>query len=307
MGHPIRTVCGVNPQSRIPEKASLPTAKDVVGAYPLRNSNRRLAGVSFDVKSAHKQMAVHPRYRGLLCFRFKGRIYFYKVCPFGAVVSAHFWSRLGGAFQRIFHRVCYLPHASFLYVGDLLMFQESSIIGLSAAVIAILCMLIRLPISWKKCEMGATIIWIGWEFHIQAGFILLPKQKKDKLPELIHKLLSSSHCSKKSLEKFLGLAFWVTQLWPAMRTWLHYLYRDLHAIPASQFSVDPGTWEEVCNCLSDNLTFLRKPPFSAIPINGHLIQVRHQAVSTKSDLFSCALSGKRIWLRIRDPNSSKEN
>ena len=177
MGHPIRTVCGVNPQSRIPEKASLPTAKDVVGAYPLRNSNRTLAGVSFDVKSAHKQMAVHPRYRGLLCFRFKGRIYFYKVCPFGAVVSAHFWSRLGGAFQRIFHRVCYLPHASFLYVGDLLMFQESSIIGLSAAVIAILCMLIRLPISWKKCEMGATIIWIGWEFHIQAGFILLPKEK----------------------------------------------------------------------------------------------------------------------------------
>ena len=69
------TVCGVNPQSKIPEKASLPTAKDVLRAYPLRNSNRQLSGVSFDVKSAHKQMAVHPKYRGLLCFRFQGRIY----------------------------------------------------------------------------------------------------------------------------------------------------------------------------------------------------------------------------------------
>ena len=106
------TMCGVNPQSRIPEKTSLPTARDVVRSYPLRQSNKQISGVSFDVKSAHKQMAVHPRYRGFLCFQFQGQIYFYKVCPFGAVVSAHFWSRLGGAFQRLFHRFCYLPHAS---------------------------------------------------------------------------------------------------------------------------------------------------------------------------------------------------
>ena len=170
------TVCGVNPQSKIPEKSFLPTAKDVIRAYPLRNSNGQLSGVSFDVKSAHKQMAVHPKYRGLLCFQFRGRIYYYKVCPFGAVVSAHFWSRLGGAFQRLFHRICYLPHASFLYVDDLLMFQETQIIGLSAAVIAILCMLTRLPVSWKKCEIGYTIVWIGWEFHIRAGFIVQTQQ-----------------------------------------------------------------------------------------------------------------------------------
>ena len=61
----------------------------------------------------------------------------------------------------------------------------------------------------------------------------------------------------------------------------------------------------MCRCLSDDLRFHRKPPFSAIPLNGHLIQVRHQPVTTKSDLFACSLSDKRIWLRIRDPNSSK--
>ena len=224
---------------------------------------------------------------------------------FGAVVSAHFWSRLGGVFQRLFHRMIYLPHASFLYVDDMLMFQESSIIGLSAAVIAVLCMLTRLPISWKKCETGPVIMWIGWEFHIRSGFIVLPVSKRDKLITLLEKLQSSSHCSKKTLEKFLGLALWATQLWPAMRTWLHYLYRDLHAIPASQFSVDPGSWEEVCSCVSDDLIFVRKPPFTAIPIQGHLIQVRHQPVTNKSDLFACSLSDKRVWLRIRDPNSSK--
>ena len=128
-----------------------------------------------------------------------------------------------------------------------------------------MCMLLRLPISWKKCELGPTIMWIGWEFHLSAGFIVLPTPKKNKLLDLIEKLLTSSHCSKKSLEKFVGLALCVIQLWPSMRTWLHYLYRDLHSIPASQFSVDPGSWETVCNCISDSIVFIKKHPFFRDP------------------------------------------
>ena len=299
------TVCGVNPQSKIPEKSSLPTAKDVIRSYPLRNSNRQLSGVSFDVKSAHKQMAVHPKHRGLLCFQFQGRICYYKVCPFGAVVRAHFWSRLGGAFQRLFHRICYLPHASFLYVDDLLMFQETQIIGLSAAVIAILCMLTRLPISWKSARSDPPSYGSVGNFTSRLGLLFCRRLNEQSFYRSHPEVAWFISLLKEVSRKILGLALWATQLWPAMRTWLHYLYRDLHSIPASQFSVDPGSWENVCQCLSDDLIFLKKPPHSAIPVHGHLIQVRHQAVSTKSDLFKCALSDKRIWLRVRDPQPSK--
>ena len=134
-----------------------------------------------------------------------------------------FWARLGGVYQRLIHRLYYLPHAAFLYVDDMLLFQETQIIGLSAAVIAVLFLLTGLPISWKKCEMGATIVWIGWSFNLRAGFVTSPEPKRRKLLDLLDKLLASSHCSKKSLEKFLGLALWITQLWPEMRIWLHYL------------------------------------------------------------------------------------
>ena len=82
--------------------------------------------------------------------------------------------------------------------------------------------------------------------------------------------------------------------------------RDLHAIPASQFSIDPGIWGEVLSCLSDDLIFTFKPRFSAIPLQGHLVQVRHQSVKSRSDLQNCALSGKRIWVRGRDSNTSKK-
>ena len=219
--------------------------------------------------------------------------------------SAHFWARLGGFYLRLFHLFCWLAHAGFLYVDDMLMMQDLQVLPVSSAAIAILCLLTRLPISWKKCELGPTITWIGWQIHIFCGFICIPADKRRKLLTLIQKLISSHHGSKKALEQFLGLALWITQLWPHMRTWLHFLYRDLHSIPASQFSVDPGSWDEVCNSVSDDLRFFRQPRFSAIPLNGHLIQVRHKSVHSKSDLQSCMLSDKRIWLRIRDPNSSR--
>ena len=90
-----------------------------------------------------------------------------------------------------------------------------------------------------------------------------------------------------------------------MRVWLHYLYRDLHSLPASQFSADPGNWDEIVQCVSDDLVFTRKPRHTAIPLQGHLVQVRHQPVKAKGDLHSCTLSDKRIWLRVRDPNTSK--
>ena len=47
----------------------------------------------------------------------------------------------------------------------------------------------------EKVRIGPTIVWIGWEFHISAGFIVLPSLKRDKLLSLIEKLLSSSPCS----------------------------------------------------------------------------------------------------------------
>ena len=89
------TICGVNPQCLMPERTTLPTIKDVMRSYPLRGKPCDLGGVSFDVRSAHKQVAVHKKYHGHLCFQHNGQLYYYTVCPFGAVFSAHFWARLG--------------------------------------------------------------------------------------------------------------------------------------------------------------------------------------------------------------------
>ena len=98
---------------------------------------------------------------------------------------------------------------------------------------------------------------------------------------------------------------WITQLFGQMRIWLHHLYMDIRSVPATQFSVDPGFWHELVECLSDDLRFTEKPPFTAIPIGGHLIEVRRKRVSTLAEVRSALLSERRVWLRIRDPSSSR--
>ena len=71
------TVSGTNHNCDIPEHQQLPSAKDVVRAYPLRGHSEELGALGLDVKSAHKLCVLHPSHRGLVGFSFKGKLYFY--------------------------------------------------------------------------------------------------------------------------------------------------------------------------------------------------------------------------------------
>ena len=85
------SVCGVNARCHIAERTTLPTAKDVIRCYPLRGSNEELAGFSLDIKSARKRVVIRTEEQGLLGFHLDNKLYFYRVCPFGATFSAFWW------------------------------------------------------------------------------------------------------------------------------------------------------------------------------------------------------------------------
>ena len=157
----------------------------------------------------------------------------------------------------------------------------------------------------EKCELNNTLIWTGWKFHFQIGILSIPDSKRIKLLDLCRKLIANSKCSRKTLEQFLGLAMWITQLFKSMRTWLYSFYHDLHSIPASHYSIDPSNWSQLTRCLDNNLIFLQKPTGTAIPVGSKLIQVRHQSIQSLCDLVSCPTTDRRIWIRLRDPGSSK--
>lgn len=217
------TVSGTNHNCDIPEHQQLPSAKDVVRSYPLRGHTEELGALGLDVKSAHKLCVLHPSHRGLVGFSFQGKLYFYKVCPFGEKFSAWWWGRLGSFFTRFFYQLIFIAHALFLFVEDYLLIQRMDILPITAALISLVVQAFRLPISWRKADLHREVSWIGWTFNFSAGLVKLQQSKREKLLKQIQDLLQRPKTSRKAIEKFLGLALWVTQLFPTMRAFLSYI------------------------------------------------------------------------------------
>ena len=104
------TVCGLNGRCHIPERSTLPSAKDVLRTFPMRNFSGDHMAFSLDIKAAHKRIVIRDEEHGLLGFTLQGQLFFYRVAPFGATFSAAWWSRLGGWMLRFFHFLIWWAH-----------------------------------------------------------------------------------------------------------------------------------------------------------------------------------------------------
>ena len=158
----------MNPRCWVPERSTLPTCKDILRTFPLSEFQGDHLGFSLDVKAAHKRIVLHPDEQGLVGFTLNDRLYFYRVTPFGAVFSADWWARLGGFLLRIFHRLIWWAHSGLLYVDDYFFTQCHDMMPISATMLCIFCQICKIPISWAKCELGSSLQWIGWHFHLSS-------------------------------------------------------------------------------------------------------------------------------------------
>ena len=68
-----------------------------------------------------------------------------------------------------------------LYVDDYFFTQCHDIMPISATMLCIFCQICKIPISWAKCELGSSLQWIGWHFHLTSGYIEVPQRKISKL------------------------------------------------------------------------------------------------------------------------------
>ena len=109
----------------------------------------------------------------------------------------------------------------------------------------------------------------------------------------------------KDLERFLGLALWACNLFPVMKSQLHFLYKLFFSPGASHFSVGPNHWLEVKDCLRQDLRFFRTPPGTAIPVDSKLLSIRHKELASLADLDKIFVQDKRLWLRVVNPKSSR--
>ena len=299
------TVSGLNPACHIPEKFCLPGLHDVQCGVPIRGSSAELAACTLDISAAHKTMRVRESERGLLGVRLGKRLFLYRVAPFGAKFSAHWWQRLAAFFVRCSHRLIWVAHILMMYVDDALLYQDAQMLPVSAAVVIGFCQTFGFPLSWRKLQLAATVQFIGWELHFRAEAFCLPAPKVQKLLEAVNFVLKATKLCRKDLERIIGLLHWVVQISPTLRPWLCSLYHDMERPLATNFSFSAFAWQQLPTCLDSDMIFSRTPPGTSIRVGSRLLSVRHVDVKCKADLTQVQFTGKRLWARVADPTTDR--
>ena len=299
------SICNTNQNCTVPEQFSLPCLQDIQASYPLREDNEPVSGFSLDVKGAHKTSRVREQDRGLLGLRQQDRLFFYKVCPFGATFSSHWFARLGGFFTRCLHLLIWIPHVLLLYVDDLLLYQNAKALPLSACLTLAFCSCFHIPLSWKKLQMGPVITWIGWQLNLGTACYTLPEEKRNKLQSQVRECLNHRLVSKKQLDKLLGLLQWILHGFPALRPWLCTIYDDMHRPLGTNVSIPPTLWPGISTHLTDKMVFTSCPAGTSIQPGSTLLSARHVELKCLDDLHKVPVSSKRLWMRVADPSSSR--
>ena len=296
------TICNANTLCTVPERVSLPSALDVQRTFQHCDAFGSFIGLSLDFKAAHKSVKVSPHEHGCLLFGFQQRLYHYIVCHFGAKFSAYWWQRVGSQITRVLHALLSKhSHKAWLYVDDLLAMLARS--SWEDQVVFIICLLSALhaPISWRKAQLGNTITWCGWTFHLDLECLHLVHAKLAKLRDQLSRLANSKKILRKFLESSLGLLMWATSTCQHLRPYLAPLYKDLHSSNGTLHQIHARDWHRFRDSLSNDAVVTAQPPGMWVTANSRLLEVGSVKVESKQDVPIVPPSHKPQWVRLSDP------
>ena len=90
-----------------------------------------------------------------------------------------------------------------------------------------------------------------------------------------------------------------------MRFLLTSLHRDLYSILATNYSIAPTEWESFFELLNDCATITIQNHLH-LPVGARIVEFKHSPISSRSQLPKEVCIERHIWLRLRDPDASKD-
>ena len=180
------------------------------------------------MKAAHKRMWVKEA-EGFL-FQFEKQLYSCRTAHFGAKTSAWHWGRVTAALPRLIHllihkkKVCSMG----LRGGLLLHLCRESVAKVEVALGIILLKTLGAPPS-------DIVEWNGWRINVKKLNIELPGQ------DSLNHLLPPPTTTRKTPQVY-RLNLRATSLL-RQTLLLTPLYRDLYSLPATNYSVNPDSWQ----------------------------------------------------------------
>ena len=279
------SISNANGKSRICEKISLPGLFEVQEFVSRQSYSSAWAAFSLDVKGAHKRILVHPTEHGFSCFCVGGRWFCYRSCYFGCSWAAYWWARAAAFYVRLQHRLLWTAHFLALYVDDLNALFPAATAPLQALLCIMFASALGIPLSWHKLQLGSTLQWVGWMFHMDKKVVCLPASKQETLLCLLKPFFATkSRVEKKQLQRLIGMLIWFTAgaIW--LRPWLASFFEMLYKPKAVAVKLDLHQLDEVRWLMSSNLRLSDDASLFDGKKGWKLHSVNNSVVSSPSDV-----------------------
>ena len=157
-----------------------------------------------DVKSAFRIVPVHPADRHLLGMEWEGQLYIDNSLPFGLRSAPKIFNAIADALEWILrqHGVSNIWH----YLDDFLLAgtRSSGECARYLHTVIRLCQILGIPLAEEKLAGPATVLAIlGIEFDTDRLMLRLPKEKFQRLKQMLAERASKRSCTRKELQSLI--------------------------------------------------------------------------------------------------------
>ena len=257
-----------------------------------------------DIRSAYRNVPVHPDDRWLMGMMWEGALYVDTALPFGLRSAPKIFTAIADAAQWIIQQdgVDFIIH----YLDDYLVIgaPESEECAVALATVLRVFERLGLPVAHNKLEgPGTRLTFLGFELDSVAMIIRLPRQKLAELQELLQAWRGRRACTRSDLESLVGkLAHACTVVQPG-KTFMRRMFELLGAFRRADhpislratFRSDLLWWSTFLDSWN-GVSML--PPYHG--------QYTHHVWSDASGSFGCGAVCPSMsrWLQLQWPKSS---
>ena len=202
--------------------------RDAVRGIVERGRGTLMAKV--DVKSAYRNVPVHPEDRWLMGMVWRDALFVDTALPFGLCSTPKIFTAVADAVEWIGRQegVWFIIH----YLDDFLVLGEPGSEECGTAVQKLLGVFERLgnPVAVDKLEGPSTsLVFLGFELDTVASEVRLPRQKLEELQELIRQWRGRKSGTRKELESLVGKLAHAAQVVLPGKTFMRRLFEFLTA------------------------------------------------------------------------------
>ncbi|CAE7664552.1 unnamed protein product [Symbiodinium sp. CCMP2592] len=298
------SVSGVTEHTSLPNKSANPSISGIRQCLPPEHAIEWLIALILDVSKAHRRIKIRDSDRGLLCFFHRNRLYQCLTLNFGARASGFYWSRMAGLLTRLLHRLVFVKHCLLIYVDDLIALLSGPSGPVWAALMCIMLLILRVPMSWHKAYLGPRPTWIGWSICLHSLSATMEAPKLDRLRDLLAKIRGSDSVPLHLLRKLTGKLLWVCSLFRPFRPSLAPLYSDQGKPPVVHVALSPAKWASFRSKLDSHLVLQSDVGLASCPKLCTLISVSGREVSSLSQVPVSFPGERRTWISVRMPPES---